>query len=540
MMGNNGVKHQDRGQPGQIRPQWSIIVASVLLVLLTTVTLINSPQEAEQNKRTQIIPTTFNQSPLGYDALAQMLRKSAVPLQVYRGDFNQLHRIPAPATMVMIGPMESTAEGRHKLQTPEDSQKLLDWVCQGNTAIVLDDFEMKSAQTLLAPVTLSSQHASVSTRSELSNALRDIQKDPSPENLKKHKNTLRALQPLTPGKGWKPQWGEYLATTSPPTVWDYPEYYFAPVSTLPTGKTKTTPSCGISHATGLSEENGYQVLLQDEALHPVLISAPWGNGQLILGTLPYLASNEMLSVPLDYAASAAKTLKANPDKDFTVALTPNFQFLTNLITSPQQPIYLNEFIHGYFDKPDYVLGYFYQTPIGRLIDQSILWMVAIFWLSALSWRPLRTHYEQQGGVDIQALIRSLSSIFYARRSAALVLGPQLRQLDHNLHRRFQFTLLQLPHLKPGSVSVSGTPSQTASEPLFPEQLDAQQQERLDDILSLLLPEEKRPALRAAMLESLAAVAHDQTLSHTRLLHLSQKLCQLQDTLSHGQRLHHRP
>jgi hypothetical protein len=90
-----------------------------------------------------------------------------------------------------------------------------------------------------------------------------------------------------------------------------------------------------------------------------------GNGQLIRVSTPYLA--------------------ANAYQDFR----PNYELLAQLVTESKQPIWIDEYIHGYRDRPkenqaesaseDDVFTYLLKTPLGLLLLQILLLLGVLIW-----------------------------------------------------------------------------------------------------------------------------------------------------------------
>lgn len=159
-------------------------------------------------------------------------------------------------------------------------------------------------------------------------------------------------------------------------------------------------------------------LLADEAGRPVGMDAPFRQGRIILLTVPGLADNSRLQ---------------NTEID-------NFQWLTNLVVSREQPVYVNEFVHGYSDIPDLFTYYYQRTPFGRMAVQLLVALLFVFWLSFAPWRPRQNAPEERQVVDLTRFTASLAGIFYRRRAAAQAISPYLTRIDQLLRRKYRFGL----------------------------------------------------------------------------------------------------
>lgn len=111
-----------------------------------------------------------------------------------------------------------------------------------------------------------------------------------------------------------------------------------------------------------------QVWLQDR-FGAVVWQQQLGQGQVIYASTPFLA--------------------ANAYQDFR----PNYEFLAKLVTAPNYPLWVDEYMHGYQDKGDLpssepsqrrstpltLLGYLSTTPVLIAIMQAIVLLLLLMW-----------------------------------------------------------------------------------------------------------------------------------------------------------------
>ncbi len=173
--------------------------------------------------------------------------------------------------------------------------------------------------------------------------------------------------------------------------------------------------------TGNSGILNAEPILQDVQKHPVLVWLPYRKGRLILGTITDLGENRYLH---------------QPDND-------NYQFLTNLLRQTNNPIVVNEFVHGYAESGD-LLSYFQKkTPLGGIFAQFLMFFGLLLWLGFVRWKPVAPMREESPNPDQGAhspYINSLAGLYLKSKSASLALTPQLKRLNTTLRQRHRIQL----------------------------------------------------------------------------------------------------
>lgn len=153
----------------------------------------------------------------------------------------------------------------------------------------------------------------------------------------------------------------------------------------------------------------------------VLMWLPYHKGRLILGTTTDLGENRYLH---------------KPEND-------NYQFLTNLLKQTNNPIVVNEFVHGYTESGD-LLSYFQKkTPLGNIFAQFMLFFGLLLWLGFVRWKPAAPIQEGNTNSEQGAhspYIDSLAGLFLKSKSASLALTPQLKRIKATLNQRHRIKL----------------------------------------------------------------------------------------------------
>jgi hypothetical protein len=140
----------------------------------------------------------------------------------------------------------------------------------------------------------------------------------------------------------------------------------APVTDAPFRQVIASPQGAVQIATsrrfpsrsnqllaGARLEDSFGAVVQEQAL---------GQGRVIAAVTPHLAANAYQDAP------------------------GNFKFLAGLVTEPDYPIYIDEYLHGYRDQteqtqttPQTWLSYFAQTPFLLLAVQAAVLVLALVW-----------------------------------------------------------------------------------------------------------------------------------------------------------------
>lgn len=209
-----------------------------MLFLVGLLTLVASPQpEAEPFMDRSI----FNSGPSGYRAWMLVNQKSGLPLIPWQQSFSDLKSLPRPAVMVIVEPY--TVARSQVIFGRKEAEALLDWVAQGNTLILLDDFKRYGSQHLLRRLEL----------------------------------TLNSLSP-----------------PAEPQILQVPKRASLLTTYLQRPVVSKSPHRFESKANARYPAT---VLLEDQAHRPALLRIPYGAGTLMVGTPTDLASNHYLHTP---------------------------------------------------------------------------------------------------------------------------------------------------------------------------------------------------------------------------------------------------
>jgi hypothetical protein len=186
-----------------------------------------------------------------------------------------------------------------------------------------------------------------------------------------------------------------------------------------------------------------KILLQNSRQQPVLIDLPYGKGHLILGTVTDLAENVVLNQP-------------NQD---------NFQFLSNLLLQQNNPVLINEFVHGYQEQRN-ALNYYLSIPAVRLTLLQVGFLVLFFlWSGFSNWKPPlppdsenqseANLKEPQGGraqkeeaqknfrdakLEAETLVSDIARLYQHHTACSLAVQPYLRRIEKHINKRYQWSL----------------------------------------------------------------------------------------------------
>lgn len=348
-----------------------LLLGMAVLVSLTTLMAKQPHQDSESLSNRSV----YNYGASGYKGWFLASQKAGLPIQSWEESFDELKTLPYPATMLIIKPY--TVSGSEIIFGRNEAERLLKWVAQGNTLILLDDFGRYGANTIANRLSLSI------FRKPYAYAHANSQKAKHRRVPLAFRLTLAAKDKLLGSYVRQP-----LQTRNPLRI------------------------------QALTRSPFYtETLLQDADGSPTLIRVPYREGWLILGTSTDLAQNDALQ-----------------KRD-----TDNFQFLSNLLAQEQHPVFVNEFVHGYAAIGD-ILAYFQQkTPLGAIFAQLVFAFALLLWLSFARWTPKPKEPDERlqgkiaGGLD--AYIQSIAGIYYRSQSASLALAPQIARIDHLLKSR---------------------------------------------------------------------------------------------------------
>jgi hypothetical protein len=442
--------------------QWLVVIC--VLVFAGLAAMQSALKENKQDKP-EVLPdrSVYNQkTPSGYGAWYQTLKQARVPVSTWRKDFKILlhdtqdppleereaaKKMPLgfqPKTMVIIEPYPYSFNDN--TFTKNEVAMILYWVYMGNTVILLDPFERKSMVNLLKHLALP-QSVSANQNSKKSDT-----PPPGALTIRKSLSTLSAL-PDTQSLLWTNQIGAHLRR--PPVITDYAHFPVNPALTMETFDWQEDPLKAALEEDLQEEEDSQEtsedtedqkeltpeeipeeededaaeedaslpsfkdfdlstlmsvpyhpyVLVADQHEHPVVIGGMYGRGQLILGTVSGLASNDQLFRDGD-----------------------QFQLMTNLVMSPGLPILINEYVHGKTDE-DSVLLHLGKTPLGILYTQLIMLFCLVLWVSLNRWRPVLTQEKLTRENSSLRFLKSLSFLYQRTGATPVVLAPDFKKLS---------------------------------------------------------------------------------------------------------------
>lgn len=178
----------------------------------------------------------------------------------------------------------------------------------------------------------------------------------------------------------------------------------AAVSDAPFSSSLSSPAGAVQIETSRRESRTarLQPLLSDD-YGAVVWSEPLGEGKIIYAATPYLAANAYQDQP------------------------GNFKFLAQLVTQAQQPIWVDEYMHGYKDaetiaqeNSQNLLSYLAKTPLLLLAVQSIFILLVLVW--GQNQRLGAPLVLQPPKVDnSESYIRALAAVLYKANCSGFVL-----------------------------------------------------------------------------------------------------------------------
>ena len=134
-----------------------------------------------------------------------------------------------------------------------------------------------------------------------------------------------------------------------------------PVTEAPFSTFQNSPFGAVKIDTMRRGQNKTQVLLQDE-FGAMVWQENIGQGKVIYANTPYLAANAYQEIP------------------------GNYEFLANLVTEGDRPIFIDEYSHGYKapevierEQRQTLVNYLLQTPVFPALVQGILLTFVLIW-----------------------------------------------------------------------------------------------------------------------------------------------------------------
>jgi len=410
---------------GLVQSRWLLPGLLLLLAVLVGLSTLFSP--SAQNGEPLANRSIYNTSASGYRAWWLACQKSGLGLTPWEKSFDKLDTLPGAATMLMVEPF--TFSSSNVLFGEKEAELTLDWVRQGNTLVLLDDFHRAGshavAQKILARVWGASDNQATPAADRGSG-------EPSSQAL-----SIPASQ-------------KALSV-----------YVTRPVVSRINLRFRSLDQ--VLSGTDLH----WEPILVDQVGKPLLIRVPLGKGALILGTATDLADNQYLH---------------NPAND-------NYQFLANVLKREGKPVFVNEYVHAYQEAADLMSFLGKNTPLGVIFVQLVLGFILLLWLSFMRWTPKPKTNAGSSALpevdSLQAYIQSMARMYMRSQAASLVLAPQVERIQALLRRRHRLTLedeTQLRHIL-GETQLKhllGTsPGDYSSKDESPEALaDALQQARL--------------------------------------------------------------
>lgn len=414
------------------------------LAVLTALTTYLT-QDEKTGREALVENSIYNGGPSGYKAWFLTAQKAGLPVKVWESGFDELNTLPLPSTVLIVKPF--TVAGSKIVFGHKEADQLLDWVARGNNLVLLDDFSRTGSNAIAHRVMLNVRREVLPSKKQNTDA-----PPPPPRPLRLMERALLNTYVSAP-----------LLSQSHISLHPQPDSgQFSRTAILagPTGKTR-------------------------------LWRLNYKGGTLILGTVTDLAENRYLNTP---------------END-------NYQLLTNLLRSGNAPIYINEFVHGYMETGDLTSYFQKKTPLGSIFAQLVLFFMMLLWLSFVRWTPKPRETDESlkhktGGGGQAAYLESLAGLYFRSKSPTLALGPQLRQLETILRKRFRIGLDE----------------------------DA----RLLDLLTTLFAnysnsEDSPAALLDAVKKARRMIEQGDRHSHRDLLKLSRQLSVIEERLRHGNR-----
>ncbi len=214
-------------------------LVAFVLVLLGMMYLTTQLSQTVSQKEFLPNRSVYNNKPTGYRAWYLAAEKAGVRTSVWRKTFSHLEELPAPTTMVMIAPL--SVAGTQVIFSEKEARKLLRWVGQGNTLVLLDQFRRVGAGTILKSVNLTLRQSNTP--------------DGETVDFQLHSSAHPALKVFLQGGQLRSEArGRFL----------------------------------------IEEDERILPLLVDDAGQVAMVEVPYGKGTLILGTMTDLASNAFL------------------------------------------------------------------------------------------------------------------------------------------------------------------------------------------------------------------------------------------------------
>ena len=351
------------------------ILLLCLASLIVLMTALNPEQPSPEPIANRSI---YSNASSGYRAWYLASKKAGAPMRVWEKSFLKLEQMPAPATMLIVEPY--TVSKTSVIFGQKEATQLLDWVADGNTLVLLDDFRRFGSNSLAYTLSLNIEH----WKKPLIGTSGTSLPKPSPVHIANKADAKKAL-------------GNYVHLPLLSQTW------------LGFGNTQ-------------SEYFPATVLVEDAQNHPVLIRVPYHKGSLILGTTVDIGDNAYLNGPAN----------------------DNYQLLSNLLAMEKKPVFINEFVHGYVESGDIFSYYQKNTPLGAIFAQLVMAFLVMLWLSFTRWTPRPAEPEKTDSIGESGSLgnytNSMASVYYRAQAASLALEPQLTHIENLLRRRFRVSL----------------------------------------------------------------------------------------------------
>jgi hypothetical protein len=393
------------------------VTALLLLIVLGALflslqkTRLPDPEENADNR-----PSVYNAFPEGYLTYYKVLQQVAPGLSTWRKPIDTLpNQTIQPHTLLVVAPMErhSLSNGK-SLAAFDEAQiaRLLAWVRQGNRLVLLGDFDSEAQSGLLAVLGLKAE----------GDAQKDGRRDEQGLEVLRLSESAPAvytrfiLQPVRTGHGVR------LASLSPADRESRLRLFLKnadiKLKADKTAENQKPPSARALLAS-VQQAPPLRPVLVDHRFRWRVVEARLDSGTVVVGTTPDLGANKFLH---DQGSD-------------------NFQLLSNLLRAGKGPaILVDEFVHGYSELADNLIGFYAQTPLKALVGQLIL--LAVAWcLLGLFGRPARlslanpTQDDAELPPDVSRFARSVAQLYRNQQLSSFVLNARTRHLWRALRKR---------------------------------------------------------------------------------------------------------
>jgi hypothetical protein len=234
-------------KPTELNPKWVLPILLVVLVVLVTLHTMLAPNQPNNPEEPLANRSIYNSAPTGYRAWYLASKKAGLPLLVWERSFSHLNELPSPSTMLIVEPY--AVDKNSIIFGDKEVARLMYWVQQGNTLVLLDNFNRYGSSYVVNTLALR-----LAPGTDTPNTL--------PRTLSLPQKTILASFIHRP-----------LYSGSTLAFQHDPQALKTPLSGLP------------------------DILLDSPTHQPMMIRLPYGDGAVILGTTGDLGANRFLHSP---------------------------------------------------------------------------------------------------------------------------------------------------------------------------------------------------------------------------------------------------